>query len=69
LAVAPETTAPSERLRLVRRNTLLLEVGGFTILAVTSLGLLTLPVILLVPLRETTPGSWPVAASSTPPAG
>jgi MFS family permease len=47
----------------------LLEIGGYTILAVTSLGLLTVPVLLLVPLRETTPGSWPMAAGSAPPAG
>lgn len=47
----------------------LLEVGGFAILALTSVALLVLPVALLIPLRETTPGSWAVVAGSPPPAG
>lgn len=50
-------------------SALLLEVSGFTALVLVAVGLLALPVALLVPLRETTPGSWPVAAGAAPPAG
>jgi MFS family permease len=50
-------------------SAILLEVSGFSALVFVAVGLLALPVALLVPLRETTPGSWPVAAGSAPPAG
>jgi MFS family permease len=39
----------------------LLEVAGFGTVAVIGLALLVLPAVLLIPLREVTPGSWPPA--------
>lgn len=39
----------------------LLEVAGFGTVAVIGLALLVLPAVLLIPLREVAPGSWPPA--------